>query len=230
MSEPRSSTRSEASASASEWLTVGQAAAIIGVSEKTLRKRIAGGEVAAERQKLSAGGWAWRVDGTRLEGATEGSNRFQPRDGKSFEHDGAGSGVEVPTASNRATEAHGSVTEEVPTAQMPILQALQVPDARDEMVVELRDQVKFLRAAVEQHQRSEAELRAALRTALAAMPKALPDGESSTRSVVNQSAENGAESSKSEPMRQQTPNTKNAAQRHAAREMRPLWKVILGIR
>ena len=42
-------------------LSVTEAAAIAGVSEKTLRKRIKNGEVTATKEKLAGGGWAWRV-------------------------------------------------------------------------------------------------------------------------------------------------------------------------
>ena len=55
-------------------MTVSQAAAVEGVSEKTLRKRITSGKVTAKRVELDAGGWAWRVAPDSL----EGSNRFQP--------------------------------------------------------------------------------------------------------------------------------------------------------
>ncbi len=48
-------------------LSVTEAAALAGVSEKTLRKRIACGEVQAKRETLAGGGWAWRVAADSIE-------------------------------------------------------------------------------------------------------------------------------------------------------------------
>jgi excisionase family DNA binding protein len=124
-------------------------------------------------------------------------------------------------------------------------QAGSTPDVAASLA-QSREEVLFLRGLVEQHQRSESELRAALRKALDAMPKALPDGEKLNevgREKLQQVAtdlgqvrtEN--ESSENAPGRAQTikpaqpaRSTPNAAQRQPQREMRPLWKVILGIR
>ena len=106
----------------------------------------------------------------------------------------------------------------------------RVLDAREELVIELRDQVKFLRTALEARDRDAAELRAALRTALAAMPKALTDGESSTQNVVNESAQNAPQAPQNVAAVKAQSSTRNAPQMNRAREMRPLWKVILGIR
>jgi excisionase family DNA binding protein len=80
-----------------EWLTVSQAAALVGVSEKTLRKRIARGDIVAERVTLPAGGWAWRVDANRLESV----GNFYPREGSVREFVG------------NVTERDGSESESV---------------------------------------------------------------------------------------------------------------------
>ena len=64
------------------------------------------------------------------------------------------------------------------------------PDAREELVIELRDQVKFLRSALEARDRDAAELRAALRTALAAMPKQLTSGDQLQQVTTDVSAAN----------------------------------------
>ncbi len=51
-----------------DWLTVTEAAAQIGVSEKTLRKRINAGTIEAQKITLPAGGVAWRVAHSALAG------------------------------------------------------------------------------------------------------------------------------------------------------------------
>lgn len=106
-----------------KWLTVTEAAAQLGVSEKTLRKRIARGNVAAHKVTLPTGGWAWRVDATCL----EGSNRLQPREGNAKEHYGS------------SKETHRSDTEvwkelsgdDLPTGTTDTLKDVGViPDSR----------------------------------------------------------------------------------------------------
>ncbi len=110
-------------------------------------------------------------------------------------HAGRASGVTVSLAAMRA--ARELVTGEGATDTTPDVRPDVRPDTKtpqaghepDAVVVDdLRDQVKFLRGAVEQHQRAEAELRAALRTALSAMPKALPEGQANQPTPESQQA------------------------------------------
>lgn len=203
------------SESTPEFLTVSQAAAALGVSEKTLRKRIASGAVAAVREKLPGGGWAWRVDASRL----EDSNRFQPRDGSATERleadlEGARelSSVNLPTVPTGAMEGSNRVTE-----AQAITALLAEKDAR----------IADLRGQIEAANRQAAEATAALREYLKLSAKALPapgaaPGDESARNAQEapQKGETGKEPSKAG----------NAAPGGKAREARPLWKVVLGIR
>ncbi len=147
-----------------EPLTINQAAARLGISERTLRKRIAKGEVKAEKEPLEAGGIAWRVwlDGSGPETEPEAERKTEPEARrKSFESE---------SASNR--QRNGSEMENAPEVSEP--RAGSEPEAR--IVERLESEVLFLRSMLEARERDAAELRAALREALKAMPKALPDG------------------------------------------------------
>ncbi len=140
----------------SDYLTVSQYAALIGVSEKTARKRITRGDVKAERAALPGGGWAWHVYPERLEAVgsrLEGQNESES------------------AQTNERLESVAVAVGSVPTAKLPTVPT----DAMVERLAQSREEILFLRGLVEQHQRSDAELRAALRKALEAMPKALPE-------------------------------------------------------
>lgn len=129
------------------------------------------------------------------------------------------------------TERHESVGT-LPTGDAISDATSRVLESREELVLELRDQVKFLRAAVEQHQRSEAELRAALRTALAAMPKAITEGESSTRKDVEVSHQDKPQQPQNASMSQEPPDTKKAAQNglrgQSLRDLRTILRTLFG--
>lgn len=223
------------------WLTVSQAAAAVGVSEKTLRKRIASGGIAAERVALPSGGWAWRVDADRL----ETSNRFQPREGSVTEglegvREAVGSAkdgvtellsTDIPTASNRSAE--------LPSPPLPSVSGVTAGDESTvallrEALARERENADRWRAQVEAANRDAAELRAALREALRLHQKALPEGSMSTHVSAPQSPPMGAHGVQSTSGTVTPSTTANSVQNEkratAAREPRPLWKVVLGIR
>lgn len=193
-----------------QWLTVTEAAARIGVSEKTLRKRIASGIIDAEKIPLDGGGWKWRVSANRLEAVGSVTEVSKRAVGSLDKSEAEEENPDVPTASNRVTE--------VPSVEVPTVPTV-ASDAR--YVAQLETENAFLRSAIEQHQRSEAELRAALRRALDAMPKQLTAEDApdlAPRSATQTKADSG------------TPSPANASQVPARREPRPFWKVVLGVR
>lgn len=215
--------------STQSWLSVTEAAALSGVSEKTLRKRIAKGEVTAERETLSTGGWAWRVDANRL----ETSNRFQPREGSAKERlegvaEAPGSTTEgvrellrpdVPTASNRVAELPSVHVPSVPGGA----DAVRECELLREALQRERENADQWRAQVEAANRDAAELRAALREALRFSTRALPAPDESTHAG---SAENALQRDQSG----QTTKAAATVQGGVKRDFRPLWKVILGLR
>jgi hypothetical protein len=83
------------------------------------------------------------------------------------------------------------------------------------------------RAQCEAANRDAAEMRAALRKALEAMPKQI---EAREYSQADNGAQNAQEAPKSSAAAIVSGAQKNTAQSAPRREARPLWKVILGIR
>ena len=210
------------------WLTVAQAAAQLGVSEKTVRKRIANGGVKAEHVTLPAGGWAWRVDASRLEAVGSVREAVGRREGSVTEHleavtvEKASVRENVPTASNRATE--------LPTAPLPSVPSDAPIELWRELLAEKEARIIDLRTQLEAANRTAAEAHAALREALKLGARALPE---STQASSTRNSGDGAQSA---PQRQDAPGVSeggarpNVRRKAAEREMRPLWKLILGVR
>ena len=93
-----------------EWLTVTEAAARLGVSEKTLRKRIKSGQIEAQKVTLPAGGVAWRVTADALNGAVGPLPRLEAV-GRTIEGTGILASEReggVKEAKNTALEANGT--------------------------------------------------------------------------------------------------------------------------
>ncbi len=136
-----------------EPLTINQAAARLGISERTLRRRIKAGAVKARKVACEGGGTQLLIEVDS-----------------------------VPAKVTRVPDNFESETANVPDTlpTVPDTRAGQsdsVPDtANGEVLALLKSENAFLRGLVEQRDRDAAELRAALREALKAMPKALPDG------------------------------------------------------
>jgi len=124
-----------------EWLTVSQAAAALGISEKTLRKRIHAGEVKGEKAALEGGGMAWRVylEGDRAGSVPEAERNFTvPRAGSApevFHSQKERNGSETVNAPEVAPEVTGtragSVPEATATAQDVQLARIEGYAARD---------------------------------------------------------------------------------------------------
>ncbi len=100
-------------------------------------------------------------------------------------------------------------------------------DAQSTLSAHQAEEIKFLRAQLEARDRDAAELRAALREALRAMPKAIEQGTLSGGSNQAPQAPRGAQSTLSGDY---APVPPNAPQTGYKREVRPFWKVFLGIR
>ena len=198
-------------------LTLSQAAAMLGISEKTARKRIAAGEIEGEKIALDGGGVAWRV---YLDGASvpEAERNFTvPRAGSEPEH------THSQNERNRSGMVSAVVSEPEVTgtrAGSVMVNASEVLQAEStvEFLAHLKSENAFLRAALEARDRDAAELRAALRSALNAMPKQLEAG-----STVEFDRTQGATIKPPEA-------ATNGQQSQARREPRPLWKLLLGIR
>jgi hypothetical protein len=198
-----------------EPLAINQAAARLGISERTLRKRISKGEIKAEKEPLEAGGVAWRVwlDSSTPESEPEAERKNEPEARrKPFESE---------SASER--KRNGSEPETAPEVSEP--RAGSEPEAR--IVERLESEVLFLRSMLEARERDAAELRAALRSALNAMPKAITAGNESAPIEAAQ----GDQSTQGKPT---TPAAKQSARRGAQARKLTSWQRIaarvLGIR
>jgi hypothetical protein len=193
------------SENASQWLTVSQAAARLGVSERTVQRRCKSGRLTA---KLESGeeGAAWLIDGATLPtGAAIGAANVPTGADSPFESETAQSGGTLPTGA----------------ANVPTGAAI---GADSVLVARLEGEVTFLRGLVEQRDRDAAELRAALREALKISTRALPAGsETVSPPQAPQRAETGTTGN-------QAAAVGIGSQRPAERAARPLWKVILGVR
>jgi excisionase family DNA binding protein len=198
-----------------DYLTVSQAAARLGVSERTLLKRIKGGEIEAEKRPVKGGGMAWRVllNPDRAGSTTEAEWKNEPEARrKSFESESASEWKRT-----------GTGTETAPEVSEP--RAGSGTEAR--LVERLESEVVFLRSMLEARERDAAELRAALRSALNAMPKAITAGNESTPIEASQARG-------STPDDQTGASAKQSPQRGDKRPKLTAWQKvaarILGIR
>ncbi len=240
MNENAASTREDA-----ETLTLSQAAARLGISEKTLRKRIAAGTVEAEKVPLEGGGIGWAVhlardvserDGNAPEVATEAERNIAPEARrKSFESESATerkrAGSETVNAPEVTVTRAGSAPEVATESEAArVLAETEAAFLREALEVSRANEA-FLRGLIEQRDRDAAELRAALREALRAMPKAIEAREYSQPETDAQKADTAPKSNAAAIV---SGAQRNAAQSAPRREARPLWKVIiaraLGIR
>jgi len=181
------------------WLCVADAAGRLGISTKTLRKRMARGEVAFRRVILARGGAAYEVemeigmegemerskpmfqtDASKFQSdfQTEGKNgrngsRFGSRNGTPSSVNRSGLEVEVETEVESSKPTSISVSKPMPESSKPALEMeTEVARLRADLERE-RGGAAFLRGVIEQLQRDGAEVRAALRKALELAPKQL---------------------------------------------------------
>jgi excisionase family DNA binding protein len=224
--------------SEAEPLSITEAAQRLGVSVRTVQRRLDAGTLEAAFE-----GDTRRVmirDTTRQADATEGdTQRDTSRDSDTPQGDTLARHNATDGAPNAPNESEATRQSDAPQRDTSrdttrqgdseaarVLAETEAAFLREALEVSRANEA-FLRGAIEQHQRSEAELRAALRKALEAMPKRIEGRE---YSQPENSAQSGLEASKSGAAGIVSGTQKNAAQSVPRREARPLWKVILGLR
>jgi hypothetical protein len=223
------------------WLSVTEAAARVGVSEKTLRKRISAGTVEAEKVALDGGGWKWQVLAQRLEAVgTVGSQNDADLNSQR---------LEVPAGSNRSADVPTVPTAALPTASkrshgdendLRVLAAetenamlREALEREREAVQRERENADQWRAQVEAANRQAAEATASVRELTRALNsfKALPGGE---YSQDGRSAQNDEEARKGGAAGKEVDEPKIAQQRAPARQKLNAWQRViartLGIR
>ncbi len=219
-----------------QWLPVPQATAHLGISEKTLRRRIKSGALESQKNPKTDGGGTVllvRVNGVPVTAGGETVNvpdsvpvnfKSEP-DSVPVKSDG------VPVNSGSVTGTRAGHFEGRAGHEMDSVPVTSESDARvlaaESQALRDREEIIFLRLAIEQHQRSEAELRAALRRALDAMPKQLegreysqPENSAQNADIARENAATGKTSGAQ----------KNAPERKPAREFARTLRRLLGIR
>jgi hypothetical protein len=151
-----------------EPLTINQAAARLGISSRAVQKRCANGTLAARRVSTPAGE-RWEVEAANLPANLDASRARtdEPKGREPREPDAA-----LNSESGRALDANRQAIGREPDANTRELIA-----EKDARIADLRAQIDAWRLQAEAANRTAAEASAALREALKAMPKALPDGE-----------------------------------------------------
>jgi hypothetical protein len=186
-----------------EWLTVAQAAQIEGVSSRAIQRRAAAGRYQARRIE-TAKGEQWEINAATLKRAP--TQQGDDRDGKTDDTD-----------ANRDAQRDD---RDPPTRESGNVATQQVE--------RLEKEVEFLRGLVEQHQRAEAELRAALRETLKAMPRELTTG--TNVKAAQESPQIAAPTNAATDAQTPAESPKNAKGADSRREPRPLWKLLLGVK
>jgi hypothetical protein len=213
--------------SPARWVSVAQASAALNVSEKTLLRRIKAGQIEARKEPLAAGGMAWRVhlDSSAMDIAPDNGKDIAPEPQRT-KTERAGTVPEGERTKNgRDGHAKDSAMDnapEVSIARAGTAKDTQRTEESDDLLAHLKEENRFLRGLVEQRDRDAAELRAALREALKAMPKALTEGTATAPEAPISFAISADGVAHTEPVK--------AAQIAVKRDARPLWKVVLGIR
>jgi excisionase family DNA binding protein len=229
-----------------QWLTVAQASGLSNLSEKTIRKRIKSGEIEAMRVPLERGGSSFRIPKRALTGFIPKSETEVDPESKRKEVESETEPITFPIGSetdishaqkSETEEALGIETELEPIkapassgtkteAPPPETEGAKMPSVSNEWAqreTDYREEIRFLRGLVEQRDRDAAELRAALRKALEAMPKQLGQGAPSQDLEPHVEPEKAPVEVVPKELLKVTPVVTKS-------EPRPLWKVVLGLR
>jgi len=224
-----------------ETLSISEAAAALGVSERTVRRRCERGEIAAQMETGESGGRVWRVDRAAIsERAAKSSDRADSvRTDRRADvrpsvrpHSESESGVRP----KRAAKSSGRAAKRADSDARVLAAETEARVLREALQRE-RENADQWRAQVEAANRQAAESAAALREYLKLSAKQLEGREySQVESAklaevgAQKSAENALEAQKTGAAVKATGVQKNTAQSAARREARPLWKVVLGLR
>jgi excisionase family DNA binding protein len=205
-----------------EYLTVAEAATRLGISPRAVQKRCAGGSITAQRI-----GGQWQV--LALDAMRTGEPQSEHQDANRTD------GARPKTNSKRTEPANertiGREPNREPANQNEPRNELQNEPAAAALLAQSREEILFLRGLVEQRDRDAAELRAALRKALDAMPKALPVG--STPEEAQKSPEKPVSGADFEAGNKAHGGARIVAQKGRKREISPFRRAVarvLGIR
>lgn len=155
----------EASETPAVWITATEAARRLGVSEKSVWRHAKAGQLEARKVVSRRGGFVWEI-------ALEATDRPDKPDRTATEQSNGDAPVSRSNPTGRPDKSDRP-TDQTATGQNE--------DVTARLLAHLERENAFLRATVEQHQRSEAELRASLREALKIAPRQLAAPDQSAR-------------------------------------------------
>jgi excisionase family DNA binding protein len=206
-------------------LTVSQAAARLGISERTVQRRCKRGTITA-RLETTPDGTQWLINGATLP-TGDGTTADTADKVTTHTNAPARSQNECLTADNGATLP--TPRDKVPTGDdTRLLDHLQAENSF------LREQIEAWRLQAEAANRTAAETSAALRKALDQMPKAITDGEKLEQVRTDTARENASESPIIPADEQSGLSAKQSAQRGVKPRKLTAWQRIgariLGIR
>ncbi len=150
-----------------KWLTVAQAAARLGVSKRAVQKRAARGTLAARRIERD-GATLWEIDPANMDAPANPRPRTNGREPANLSGE-VGAPIETFHAQERREPP---ANMDAPANREPRTDG-RAHEMSAEREADYRTEISFLRGLIEQRDRDAAELRAALRKALEAQPRAL---------------------------------------------------------
>jgi hypothetical protein len=164
------------SVAGAEWVSVAVVAARLRVTPRAVQKRCAKGTLPARRVEGERGE-VWEVAASVLS-----ANPTANSEPQSANHE------REPRANTNTVRSAQRRSPAIKQGESHSEQEREPRTFESERERELKEEVRFLRGLVEQHQRSEAELRASLREALKAMPKQLATGETGSPTTTPETA------------------------------------------
>ena len=197
-----------------QWLTVSQAAALLGVSERTIRRRCEGGKLAA-RLESTASGPAWLIDADALRTPAANAAAMPADTRPSAPAPEIGNGSALAAANVRTPAANAADAPKADAADQregDLMAALLAE--KDGRIADLQKQLEAANGALEREQNAHSETRRVLAfnmatPTIAASPTRTPEPGNVPRSGVA-------------PTR--------PPQSPQRRRPRPLWAVLIGYR
>ena len=151
-----------------KWVSTSAAAAVLGVSERTVLRRAVAGKLPSRKETTGRG----VVMLVALESGA--------------------AGADVPTGAARGADTQNTLESAPEAREVPTGADTFTRGADTGLSAHLAEENRFLRGVIEQLQRDGAETRAALREALKSMPKALTTGtDAGESSTTDPEAGNG---------------------------------------
>jgi len=219
---------SESSTRSGEWLTVSQAAAMLGRSERTTRRMCESGALAATMEANESGGRAWFIEKASVDRADVRPNNAATKGMTARPHS--------KREKSERTQNDAAIVDRADSVRPE--DAAMLLREKDARIDDLRAQVESQKLQIEAANRQAAEATAALREYLKMQAKALPapadeTTSSSTRSDPVVSRRDAPQQPQNSSMSQETPDTKKAAQSglrgEGLRELRTIFRKLFGL-